>query len=233
MTDETIDLDAPVHALPGIGPVRAADLAERGVASVGDLLRFPPRDYVFPSDRRVLAEAEADRPAVFRVRLESIRLLRRGWRRSTVEGIVADETGSVRCLWFRAPYLARTLKPGVRMLLRGAPGGDPPVFLHPLFETIRDGEESDFERILPRYPNVPGLPPRTFRRAIRFALDRLPPLADPLPEDLRRRLGLPVLAEAIRSIHRPETAEEADRAKRRFIFEELYRLQGAFARARR
>jgi len=228
-----IDLDAPVHALPGIGPVRAADLAERGVASVGDLLRFPPRDYVFPSDRRVLAEAEADRPAVFRVRLESIHLLRRGWRRSTVEGVVADETGSVRCLWFRAPYLARTLKPGVRMLLRGAPGGDPPVFLHPLFETIRDGEESDFERILPRYPNVPGLPPRTFRRAIRFALDRLPPLADPLPEDLRRRLGLPVLAEAIRSIHRPETAEEADRAKRRFIFEELYRLQGVFARARR
>ncbi|MBN1827508.1 MAG: ATP-dependent DNA helicase RecG [Candidatus Eisenbacteria bacterium] len=233
MTLEAIDLDAPVHALPGIGPARAKDLAQRGVESVGDLLRFPPREYILPSERRPVAEAEPDHPAVFHVRLESIRLLRRGWRRSTVEAIVADDTGSARSLWFRAPYLARSLKPGVRMLLRGAPTGDPPVFLHPRFEVIRDGEETDFERILPRYPNVPGLPPRTLRRAIRHALDRLPPLDDPLPTGLRRRLGLPALSEAIRSIHRPETREEAERAKRRFIFEELYRLQSIFARARR
>ncbi|MFH1278531.1 MAG: ATP-dependent DNA helicase RecG [Candidatus Eisenbacteria bacterium] len=229
----SIDPESPVHFLPGIGPARSEDLATRGIATVGDLLRLFPREYILPGERRKVAEVSEGETAVLDVRLESIRLLRRGWRRSVVDARVADETGSARCLWFHAAYLAKSLKPGARLLLKGSLGGKPPAFLHPRFEVVRDGEESEFERIVSRYPSIPRLPPRTLRRAIRYALERLPAGEDPLPEDLRAKHGLPEWTESLRSVHRPEGPEEAARARRRFVFEELYRLQSAFAAATR
>lgn len=230
---ETLAPDDLVDRLPGIGPARAVDLTGRGIATVADLLRLFPREYILPGERRKIAEVAEGETAVLDVRLESIRLLRRGWRRSVVDARIADESGDARCLWFHAAYLAKSLKPGARLLLRGALGGKPPAFLHPRFEVVREGEESEFERIVSRYPTIPRLPPRTLRRAIRYALERLPAIDDPLPGDLREKYGLPDRTESLRSIHRPEAPEEAVRAKRRFVFEELYLLQSAFAASTR
>ncbi len=233
MPEKTIDLTSPVDTLPGIGPVRAKDLADRGIASVGDLLRLFPREYILPAEKRTVSEAVEGEPVVLDVTLESIRLRKRGFRPSVVEGVVADGTGSARCLWFRAPYLAKSMKPGSRLLLQGTLRGKPLQFLHPRFEVIREGEESEFERIVARYPVIPGLSPRILRKAIRRALELLPAMEDTLPDDLRRRLRLPPVGEAIRAMHRPEEPDEAAAAKRRFVFEELYRLQSVFAAARR
>jgi ATP-dependent DNA helicase RecG len=233
LPEETIDQGSSVRALPGIGPARAEDLAARGIKAVGDLLRLFPREYILPAERRPIAEVRPGEKAVLDVRLESVRAVRRGWRTAAVEGVLADESGKARCLWFHAPYLARTLKPGSRLLVKGSLSGSPAVFLHPEFEVIRKEEESDFERILPRYPSITRLPPRTLRRALRHALDRLPPLLDSLPADLRERLGFPALPDALLAIHRPERIEDAVRARRRFVFEELYRMQSAFAASSR
>ncbi len=233
MSANTIAWNDPLSVLPGIGPAREAEIAGRGVLTVGDFLRVFPREYILPGEKRPVADVRPGEKAVLDVRLRSIRLLRKGWRRSVVEGEVGDETGEVRCLWFQVPYLARTLRPGSRMIVQGALSGSPPAFLHPRFEVVRDGEAADFERILPRYAPVPRMPPRLLRKAIRHALDHLRVPADPLPADLRRRHDLPGLADALRAVHRPETAEEAGLARRRFVFEELYTLQRVFAKARR
>ncbi|MFH1681686.1 MAG: ATP-dependent DNA helicase RecG, partial [Candidatus Eisenbacteria bacterium] len=53
------------------------------------------------------------------------------------------------------------------------------------------------------------------------------------PEEIRSRLGLPAISEALAAVHRPDRVEEAERARRRFVFEELYRLQSSFAAANR
>jgi len=224
-----IDRGVSVRTLPGIGPSRAEALSLRGVVTVGDLLRLLPREYVLPGEKRSVAEARAGETVVLDVRLDSIRALRRGWRVTAVEGILADATGSIRALWFHAPYLARSLKPGARLLVKGTPTGSPPALLHPEFETIRKEEEREFERIVARYPAIPSLPPRVLRKAVRRALEHVGTLDDPLPEDLRARLGFPEIREALLAAHRPEAIEDAKRARRRFVFEELYRLQSAFA----
>ena len=44
-----MDLNTPVEQLPGIGPARGKKLAKLGLFTVGDILRFYPRDY---EDRR-------------------------------------------------------------------------------------------------------------------------------------------------------------------------------------
>ena len=53
-----------------------------------------------------------------------------------------------------------------------------------------------------------------------------------MPSDLRRRMNLSGLKESILALHRPVTGEDAARARRRFIFDELYRMQRVFAYAR-
>ncbi|RPJ47321.1 MAG: ATP-dependent DNA helicase RecG [Candidatus Latescibacterota bacterium] len=229
MPAERVDPNDPVRSLPGIGPKRAEDLASRGAPRVIDLLRLFPREYILPAERCSIGDLREGETAVIDARLESVRAIRRGWRTAAVEGVLADGTGTARCLWFHAPYLARSLKPGSRLLVKGTIAGSPPKLLHPEFEVIREGEEREFERIVARYPSVPHLPPRALRRAIRHALERLGPLEDPLPADLRTRHALPAIGEALAAVHRPERIEDAARARRRFVFEELFRMQCAFA----
>ena len=56
---------------------------------------------------------------------------------------------------------------------------------------------------------------------------------DVLPAALRRAtLGLPTLAEALRAVHGPSTAAEAELGRRRLAFDELFDLQLMLVRAR-
>ena len=224
--------DDPVDSLRGIGPARARDLSGIGAGDVAGLLRLFPRDYTHPSEKRAIANAAAGETSVFEGELKSVRLIRRGWGKSVVEGKVVDGTGEIRVLWFRAPYLAKTLKPGAVMMMKGAPSGTPLTLMHPSFEVIRPGEDSEFSRIVPRYPRVTGLPQRSLRRAIREALDVAPLLAEPLPADVRRRARVAPLADCLVAIHAPVDEAEIAMATRRFLFEELYIMQREFARLR-
>src|SRR5690606_8613683 len=47
----------------------------------------------------------------------------------------------------------------------------------------------------------------------------------PLPEELIRHHAMPPLAEALRMVHQPTTRDEADAARRRLAFNELFLLQ--------
>ncbi|MHC4501180.1 MAG: hypothetical protein ACYS21_18955, partial [Planctomycetota bacterium] len=44
---KTLDLSMPVHYLKGVGPAKAKVFARLGVRTVGDLLEYFPRDWVF------------------------------------------------------------------------------------------------------------------------------------------------------------------------------------------
>ncbi len=230
--NKSVQPDDPVDSLRGIGPARARDLANIGAGDVAGLLRLYPRDYIHPSEERCIADAAAGETSVFKGELKSVRLLRRGWGKSVVEGRVEDGTGEIRVLWFRAPYLAKTLKPGIALMMKGRPGGAPLTLMHPSFEVIRPGEESDFSRIIPRYPRVQGLPQRSLRRAIREALTAAPLILEPLPEAVRRRAEVAPLADCLAAIHDPDDENAIAMATRRFLFEELFVMQLEFARLR-
>ncbi|MFY7969726.1 MAG: ATP-dependent DNA helicase RecG, partial [Pirellulaceae bacterium] len=53
----------------------------------------------------------------------------------------------------------------------------------------------------------------------------LPCIEEVLPEEFRQQHHLMEIRQALRTIHQPETMEEAELARRRFIFQELLHLQ--------
>jgi ATP-dependent DNA helicase RecG len=90
-------------------------------------------------------------------------------------------------------------------------------------------------RILPVYPASAkaGLTSWEIGTFIEEALGRAGDLVDPLPEEWRTALGLWERTAAFRSIHAPESMEVVEPARRRLVFDELFRLQLALVLRRR
>src|SRR5690625_1509107 len=86
----------------------------------------------------------------------------------------------------------------------------------------------------PVYPASSEAPLDMVREAIALALTSIEDagIFDPIPAPVRQSRDLPGLPEALMAIHRPQTREEYNGARRRFKFEEAFLLQAAMARRR-
>lgn len=95
--------------------------------------------------------------------------------------------------------------------------------LAPEFEPV--SRESRTGRILPVYPLTAGLSQKDLYRVTDAALQAVPgDYMDFLPEAIRNRQKLPPLGDALSYIHRPQTMEQAQQARHRMVFEELFLL---------
>ncbi|MEA3367574.1 MAG: ATP-dependent DNA helicase RecG, partial [Planctomycetota bacterium] len=89
-------------------------------------------------------------------------------------------------------------------------------------------------RILVEYPVTEGLQQASLQRMTGEALRvGLPLVTETLPEAMRGRLRLADLASALKMIHRPESMEEVQQARRRLIFGEFFLMELAVVLRRR
>ncbi|MDD5306840.1 MAG: ATP-dependent DNA helicase RecG [Deltaproteobacteria bacterium] len=233
--------DPGLLALDGVGPKTAARLASRGLASPVDLLFWLPRRY---DDRRTITPLQEVR-AGMRVVIEGIvcgsRLYGRPWSR-ILEVEIEDGAARLFGVWFsnRRPKAERFVSGG-RVRLSGLVSQykDRLQIAHPVVV----GEEDDGDRlgrVVPVYPEVPGVAGRVVEKAVRCAArdaDRL--VTDPLPSSIVARHGLLPLAQALRLVHLPPedvTAAELDGwiagsspAHERLVFDEFFFVQLALA----
>jgi len=232
-------LDRPAQFLKGVGPRRAPLLARLGIATARDLLYHVPRRYVDASVVTPIAELEPGMEATVLGRVVSQGVLptRSGLR--VFQAIVRDRSGPIECAWPGQPYLERVIRPGDLLLLTGKVRFYHGRQLQPREYVIlaRQGEDVEARgMILPVYPATEGLSQRQLRRLIADNVeDLLRQVAEEevLPEDVRRRYGLPSLPEALRALHQPQSRSDIEQGRRRLAFEELFFLQLLHAIARR
>ena len=245
-------LDVSPQALEGVGPKTAAVAAAAGIATVGDLLlRFPHRH----RDRRVVPVASLEPKRQATIAVEVLGSTPRPFRRRglTVVGVkVGDDTGALRATWFNQPWVASKLLPGTHLLLTGskdsrgfrvseyellpsaggAGGGgveDAPAGSAPPPPAAGPAAEG----LVPVHPATEQLKPQRIRQwmeqAVRWAGNAL----EPLPAELRARRGLAGAADAVRAAHFPESLDEAEEARERLRFEELFLYQAILATRKR
>ena len=234
-------LSQPARSLKGIGEKMAAQLAERGLETVGDLVRLVPRGY---EDRRrggKAAELLAGQPGFV---VGTVHKLRTMWTRRT-RGLRLelrdDDDAPVILLWFAAFSLRFEVGERLRVSGIARAFSDGVGMVHADVERIVPGDDEGPAQnpIVPRYPEIDGIPRKRLWRFIGEALAALPAeLTDPLPEPVRAAAGLPALAESLRAVHFPTPESDVlalvsfrAPAQRRLIFEELFALQLALARA--
>jgi ATP-dependent DNA helicase RecG len=233
-----VRLDTPVQFLKGIGERRAEALARLGIRTARDLLSHLPHRYIDASTLTPLAKADIGQEVACmgRVVAKGVLPTRRGLR--IFHAVLRDDSGLLECVWPGQPFLDRTIAVGQTLLVSG-----PVRFYHGrqmapreyviLADTDSEGDPLSGGKVLPVYPATEGLSHKVIRSLIDRHLDELIPLSDDvLPSNARTGLALPALAEALRSVHRPRSLEEAERGRRRLAFDELFDLQLMLIRAR-
>lgn len=233
-----VRLHTPVQFLKGIGERRAEALGRLGIHTARDLLWHLPHRYVDASTLTPLAKAELGQEVacVGRVVAKGVLPTRRGLR--IFHAVLRDASGLLECVWPGQAFLDRTIAVGQTLLVSG-----PVRFYHgrqlaPREYVILADADSDADpltsgKVLPVYPATEGLSHKIIRSLIERHLETLIGLSeDGLPETLRRSLDVPALPEALRSVHRPGSLEEAERGRRRLAFDELFDLQLMLIRAR-
>ena len=234
------DREDSILTLPGIGPKKAALFSRLGLHSLGDLLRFYPRDYEDRTKLVPIAELEPGQPACFLASVisnpQTHAIPKPGRQRLEVtKVVVADDTQRLHLTFFNQGYLTEKLRRGDTYCFYGALNGD---FLgyamtNPVFEPVESAGLLT-RRILPVYPLTAGLSNKMVVQAVQAALARVQP-QETLPERLRAAYDLCGAQEAIREIHTTGSAEALERARRRLIFEEFFVFSAALCllRARR
>ncbi len=227
----------PVTSLHGVGRERAKRLEALEIRTLYDLIAHFPRDYedrtkILPIDR-----LEPGVPACFMAMVVSqpqTTRIQKG--RSVTRLRVAGQTRQLDLVFFNQDYVAKLLERGESYLFYGRLSEDyRRQMVNPLFEKLEEPGVLT-RRIVPIYALTAGINNKILTKLIAQALDLcLGELPEVLPRAVRERYGLCGAASAYETVHRPESFEALEGARRRLIFEEFFLFSAglALARARR
>ena len=243
----------PLQYIPGIGTNRVELFAKLGIRRAIDLLFLFPRSYQDIAPYQSITELESGfRASVIgqvvdmdqRVSFEG---------RSTVGVLLAIEGGGyVRCVWYNQPFRRQQFTLGMRVVATGVAKSTGISFemRHPETTILAAEQPLPEAKPLPIYSLTDGLQQRHVAAAVSAALDGLvTTMEEALPESIRLAANNPKdsiekageavnrppllgITEALRAIHQPNSIEEANEARHRFIFQELFVYQLALAMRR-
>ena len=223
----TLGVDAELHALKRVGVSLIVKFEKLGVHTVRDLLLLFPRRHVDYGDPVPVAQLRFGAEQTVRARVWQARERMMGFRMRSTEATVGDSSGMMQCVWFNQPWVAKQLPVNAEIVLSGRVSEyqGRPKFDNPEWEVWSD-ELLHTGRLVPIYPLTQGLQNRTIRRVMQEALERfVQRLPDPLPQEMRDRLDLAPVAEAVAQMHYPSDKPALERARRRLAFEELLPIQ--------
>ncbi|MBQ9031723.1 MAG: ATP-dependent DNA helicase RecG [Parasporobacterium sp.] len=214
--------------LKGIGKKTEELLEKAGIHDVMDLLFLFPRDYEVFYPPLTIGEIGYKTFATIRGVFTQEITERRVKKLSISQGVFQDEAGgSVRVVWFNAPFIKNTVKTGVPYVLRGrvsrkyqARQIDQPRLYSLAEYDLLEGN------LQPIYPLTKGVSNQLITKCVRQALQteafaRIDE-QDFIPESVRREYGLMLRSSAVRNLHFPEDKEAYQKAVQRMSFEEIF-----------
>ncbi|MDP2788985.1 MAG: ATP-dependent DNA helicase RecG [bacterium] len=157
------------------------------------------------------------------------------------EGEIEDLSGKIRITWFNQAYLAKMIREGESVKLTGkVTQGKTGVYIaNPEFERMPnmpiDSHETLFTKdgvnnsgfSFPVYRESRGITSKWFYHAIEKILQdkTLEKIEDYIPEDILKKYSLPKLQTSLVWIHKPKRGADAESARKRFAFEEVFCIQ--------
>ncbi|HEU4895195.1 MAG TPA: ATP-dependent DNA helicase RecG, partial [Acidimicrobiia bacterium] len=225
-----------VGQVKGLGGKRASGMKEAGVVSVADLLHHVPRRYIDRSRKEPIARVPVGSEVTIIGSVRSVNHRRPRRNLQIIEAVIEDESARIKAVWFNQGYLLRLLEnadevalSGVVESFRGALQMKTPA----VDVLSSDTEGLTVGRVVPVHPAVGGVSPGHLRRAMHNALTRSRPIDDSLPTELKAANGLMERDTAFASIHFPESLDEVGPARKRLVYDELFRLELALAMQKR
>ena len=212
-----------VSELKGIGEKTEKLLNKLNITTVGDLIRYYPRKYDIYEEVLPIAEVvEGKVCTISGVIYGKVQT-------ATVKGLqittatIKDETGGIKAVWFRMPFLKNTLRTATVVTLRGVIVSKKGVLRmeHPeiFYPSALYNEKCN--SLQPIYGLTAGLSNQTVLKAMKQAIEYLDLKREFLPNEIRMQNHLAEYNFAIRQIHFPESKQSYFIARERLVFEEF------------
>ncbi len=208
-----------VESLKGIGPKTAAILRKAGIKTLRDFFYNLPRDY---ENYTAPVNINSMRPGkvVIRGKIDSISTRPSRKRRlSITEGVVRDDSGAVRVVWFNQSYRARQFSPDKEYYFTGVyelKNGRYQI-TSPSAALVSDIDlDSGFT---PIYVSHGPVKSNDFKRLVANSRERffeIPDLLPTVPAGTRK--------EALFKVHFPISARDAGEGREYLAYEELFEL---------
>ncbi len=231
-------------------PDQKRALRKLGIGTIRDLLyHFPARyEAAGPAGTVSGIAPGADVTLIGTIRKPETK---KSWksRRPMAEAWFEDSTGKIKLRWFNQPYIAKTLHEGqvVKVAGRVTGSAEAPYIANPdidraavapedVHETLfTHASGKSIDTLYPVYPESQGISSLWFFHALRkvFEAHAHEQLEDPIPSEILERYRLPSLQSALVWIHAPRKTDDAQTARKRFAFEEIFALQLAVQKRRR
>jgi ATP-dependent DNA helicase RecG len=230
-----MDLYTQIENLAGIGTAYQRKLKKLEIKSVRDILYHFPHRYEDFSNIQSISQIKLNETACVMGQILEIKNQRTYKRRMTLtQALIQDKTGAIRAVWFRQPYLTKTLRQGDNVCLAGKVSVDNSgaYLSNPAYEKITSSM-THTGRLVPVYPETIGLTSRWLRYIIKPLLVNFSAkIPEILPQEIIAKNNLMPIQQAIWQIHFPDSISMANKARKRFSFEQLFLIEMSVLRAR-
>jgi ATP-dependent DNA helicase RecG len=204
-----------------------------GLDRASDVLFFFPRDYEDLTDRREIDNLEEGKVQTVRGTVDEVEMRNTGPGRCVLGVLIRSKTGWLRAVWFNQPFMHERFSQGQELMLSGKPRmrGLMWEMAHPRVVPLDEaGEEEPAGGILPVYSLTEDLAQWQLRRIVRQVVeDHTELLEEVFPQSYLDAHHLWPIHRALPEIHFPSDHDSLQRARRRFVYQELFILQLALA----
>ena len=217
-------LSTPVRFLNKIGPKYEKLLEKLEIKTVGDLLYHIPFRYDDYSRKVKIKDAEVGEVVSITGFLGKVTNIATPYGKKLTLAKIVDETGDLGLIWFNQHYLKTTLKENKTYTVSGKITlyKNKKCIFSPEFEEGEGGVSTG--RLVGIYPETAGISSKWLRSrnndiVTGFANNKID---DFLPQEILLENSFPEIETGFKNIHFPQTVVDAENAKKRFAFEEMF-----------
>ena len=239
-----MNLLSPLSEIVRILPNHKKALDKLGLKTVEDLLYYFPVRYGDTSQMKTIESlVKGDDSTVFG-RISGLKTSKAFVKKIPMsEAVVTDDTNKIKIVWFNQPYIAKMVHEGQLVRVEGKVAerrgelymSNPKIEVVDKIPTavgdslfVHDTEsEEDTHVMYPVYPESRGVTSYWIYHAVQKIMSRgiLDTIADPIPEEILKKYNLPGIKTAFIWIHTPKKEADAESARKRFAFQEIFFIQ--------
>lgn len=211
-----------IRTIKGIGEKTEKLLGKLGIYTVGDFLRYYPRDYDEYQEPLGVSQVKAGGRAAVLARLTGKIGVKNTGRLTVITASVREGEAILELVWYNMPFLRNILKSGGIYIFRGlvVEKRGRLVMEHPEIFS-RDQYEERLHVLFPIYGLTKGLTNKFMAKTAAQLLEEREMVQEFLPEEYRNHYKLSEYNYAVNHIHFPKNREDLLLARRRLVFDEF------------
>ncbi len=201
-------------------------LKSRKIETVKDLIYFFPYRYEDLTRITKIKDLKINEKAILVGKITNLKLFTSPRKRFYIlQGILEDESGKIRIVWYNQPFLAKQLSGKKIVRVIGVLRKSNNLQFQPEKTEIVDSLNNLEKRIVPIYLEINGLRSKYLEKLIQTVLAKIKKIDDPLPASILQEMNIYPLFKCLRIIHQPNNWSELEKAKESLSLRELALLK--------